>query len=121
MGRNFLAFARKQRLGLVEDVREITKRTVVLHRHPGPKPPAPTADEIFRQAYMHALGGLCSQFEQPGLAGHKPMFTEGDSELLRCRQISHRAWNVACYSRQLFEEDGQVREFNSELFESIVR
>ncbi len=40
-------------------------------RKPGPQPAAPTHEELFREVYMAALGGLCSQFEV-GLPYHKP-------------------------------------------------
>ena len=40
-------------------------------------------------------------------------FSPGGISDLWARALARRAWNVACYSRQLFEEDGQVRDFNS--------
>jgi hypothetical protein len=79
------------------------KRPVSLRRKPGPQPPAPSRDELFREAYMAALQGCCAQYEAPGLPGHKPLFTGGDTELMRARQIVRRAWNCAAFTCQAFE------------------
>ena len=102
-------------------MKEIVKRSAVLRRTTGPKPPAPTADEIFVQSFLAALQGCCSQFERTTAPGHKPDYTEGCREVERMRTLVRRSWNIACYSREMFAADGEVREFNEELFESIVR
>ena len=59
----------------------LCKRTAQLRRRPGPQPAAPTRAEIFREAFMAALTGLCAQYEQRMLPNGKPCFSEGQSEL----------------------------------------
>jgi hypothetical protein len=83
-----------------------------MRRRPGPKVPGPTHEELFREAFMHALQGCCSQFESPALSGHKPHHSSGDAELERARQLARRAWNTAAYSCQLFEQSADISAFN---------
>jgi hypothetical protein len=86
-----------------------------MRRRPGPQPSGPTHEELFREAFMHALQGCCSQFESPALSGHKPHHSSGDSELERARQLTRRAWNTAAYACQLFEERNTVSAFEEEV------
>jgi hypothetical protein len=98
----------------------IVKRAVTLRKRPGPQPPAPSRDELFCQLYIAALEGLCSQFEVKTFQGHKPLYADGDSELTRARQLARRAWNVARYATNMFEEDppgysneeAEIEQFN---------
>jgi hypothetical protein len=85
-----------------------------MRRKPGPQPAAPTQEELFREAYMTALGGLCSQFEV-GLPCHKPQNATGTAELVRSRQLCLRAWNIAAYTVGLFSQEREIAEFNSHI------
>jgi hypothetical protein len=80
-------------------------------RRPGPQPAAPTHEQLFREAYMAALGGCCTQFEV-GLPYHKPQNAEGTQELQRARQLCLRAWNVAAYTVGLFGQEAEIEAFN---------
>ena len=80
-------------------------------RKPGPQPSAPSQEQLFREAYMAALGGLCSQFEV-GLPYHKPQNAQGTAELTRARQLCLRAWNIAAYTVGLFSQEREIAEFN---------
>ena len=81
------------------------------------RPPAFGANarrNLFREAFMTALGGFCSQFEV-GLPYHKPQNATGTAELVRSRQICLRAWNVAAFTVGLFSQDAEIEEFNSNI------
>ena len=60
---------------------------------------------------MHALGGLCSQFETTPFVNRRN-FSEGEAELMRSRSLVRRAWNIACYTTSAFETSA----FNDEVF-----
>ena len=64
---------------------------------------------------MHALQGLCAQFEQRITPNGKPYFTEGDGELARARQLVRRSWNIARYSAIMFEQEAEIDAFNESL------
>ena len=83
---------------------------IIKRKRPGPQPAAPTQQEIFREAYMRALGGLCCQFEATPYVNRRPSYCDGKAEIERAQQITRRAWNVAVYSCQLFETDSFNRE-----------
>jgi hypothetical protein len=87
----------------------------LIRRKPGPQPAAPNRDEIFLKVFAAALTGICSQFETTPFVNRKPSFCEGEAELSRCRVLTRRAWNVAAYSCQLFEERNTVSAFNEEV------
>ena len=90
------------------------KRTVTLRRRPGPRTPPPTRDEIFREAFMVALGrSLRAIRDASAFMNRKPNFHEGDAELERCHAIVRRSWNIAGFAATAFEEAAQVRDFNS--------
>ena len=101
----------------------LCKRTAQLRRRPGPQPAAPTRAELFREAFMAALTGLCAQYEQRMLPNGKPCFSEGQSELHRAKQICRRAWNTACYAVAMFEEtatttadeEAEIDQFNASI------
>ena len=90
------------------------KRSIVQRRRPGPQPPPPTHEELFREAFMHALQGCCSQFETTTHFVNR-------KELGRARQLVRRAWNVAVYSTNMFEdtircasdEEAEIDQFNA--------
>jgi hypothetical protein len=84
-------------------------------RRPGPQPPGPTHEQLFREAFMHALTGCCSQFEVAPFMNRKPNFSEGDAELERARVLTRRSWNVATYACQLFEQSSRITKFNEEV------
>ena len=86
--------------------------SIRIRRKPGPQPAPATQEELFREAYMTALGGLCSQFEI-GLPCHKPQNATGAAELVRARQLCLRAWNIAAYTVGLFSQEAEIAEFNA--------
>jgi hypothetical protein len=91
------------------------RREITMRRRPGPQPPEPTHEQLFREAFMHALAGCCSQFETTPFVNRKAHFCEGDDELNRARQLVRRAWNVAVYSTGMFEQEREVDQFNADV------
>jgi hypothetical protein len=81
-------------------------------RRPGPQPSPPSREELFREAFMNALQGCCSQFETGIFMNRRPNFCEGAAELNRAQQLVRRAWNVAVYSTSMFEQEREIDEFN---------
>jgi hypothetical protein len=67
------------------------KEPLVKRRRPGPQT-LPSRDELFREAFMRALEGCCSQFETSPFVNRRPNYYEGDAELLRARQLVRRAY-----------------------------
>jgi hypothetical protein len=86
-------------------------------RRPGPQPPPPTQEQLFREAYMHALCGLTSQFEV-GLPYHKPQNAAGAQELVRARQLCLRAWNIAAYTVGMFGQEEEIAQFNGNVIKT---
>jgi hypothetical protein len=94
----------------------LIRREVSLgRRKPGPQPASPSRDEIFIKLYAAALQGVAGQFEVAGLPGHKVFFSEGEGELVRAKKLATRAWNMACYAVNMFEESRCISAFDEEV------
>jgi hypothetical protein len=88
-------------------------------RKPSPEPPGLSHDERFWQAYLAALRGVASQFEQPRHAdagAYYPKYGNGGKEeLTRSKDLVRRAWNMAVYSCQMFERQEEADQFNEKV------